>query len=453
MLSSINNISPIDGRYKKYTEQLNAIFSESAFIKHRILIEIKYFIFLLKFNTKEFPYNEKLHKLMDTLYNDTNNEDTNNEDTNNEDTNNEHINNDNINIVKNIENKINHDVKSIEYFLANILKENSHENYVNLLHFGLTSQDINTTAYSISIKDFNDKIFLPEIAKLFDVLTNKITDWNKTVMLGRTHGQPATWTLLGKEFDVFYYKIFNEIKVINEYKFTTKFSGAVGNMTSHKIFAEIDWYTKIDEFIKEFGLERTLITTQIHNYNEFAQYFDILKRICSILIDMCVDIWIYCSFGELKLNKPKEHVGSSIMPHKVNPIEFENAEGNLKIAEMWLEFLSRELCKSRLQRDLTDSTILRNLGVVCGHIIIGIKNITKGLNYLEENKEVIEENLRKNIASMSEIDQHILRKSNNKEGYNTIKQNINNNNKNNYTNKELDQMVKYYKNFILPENS
>ena len=431
MLSSINNISPIDGRYKKSTEQLNTIFSESAFIKHRILIEIKYFLFLLNLNIEEFPYDEKLYKLMATLY--------------------DNINDIDITSVKNIENKINHDVKSIEYFLADILKENNYENYVNLLHFGLTSQDINTTAYSISLKNFNEQIFLPEIEKIFHILSTKINKWNKTIMIGRTHGQPATWTILGKEFDVFYYKIFNELKFINEYKFTTKFSGAVGNMTSHKIFANIDWYEKIDKFINEFVLERTLITTQIHNYNEFAQYFDVLKRICSILIDMCVDIWIYCSFGELKLNKPKEHVGSSIMPHKVNPIEFENAEGNLKIAEMWLEFLSRELCKSRLQRDLTDSTILRNLGVVCGHIIIGIKNITKGLNYLEENKEVIEENLRKNISSMSEIDQHILRKANTNEGYNTIKKNINNKNIN--TDKEIDRLVNYYKNFILPENS
>mgnify|MGYP003705840595 CR=1 FL=1 len=441
MQSSINNISPIDGRYKKITKELNTIFSESAFIKQRLLIEIKYFLFLLNLNIEEFPYDKKLYELMNKLYDNININNTIN------------INN-YINTIKNIENKINHDVKSIEYFLADILKENNYENYVNLLHFGLTSQDINTTAYSISLKDFNEKIFLPEIAILFTALTNKINKWNKTVILGRTHGQPATWTLLGKEFDVFYYKIFNEIKIINKYKFTTKFSGAVGNMTSHKIFAHYDWYEKLNDFINQLGLERTLITTQIHNYNEFAQYFDVLKRICSILIDMCTDIWIYCSFGELKLNKPKEHIGSSIMPHKVNPIEFENAEGNLKIAEMWLEFLSRELSKSRLQRDLTDSTILRNLGVVCGHIIIGIKNITKGFNYLQENKDVIEENLRKNIESMSEIDQHILRKSNKKEGYNTIKQNINNiNNKNNSTDKEIDIMVKYYKNFILPENS
>ena len=191
-----------------------------------------------------------------------------------------------------------------------------------------------------------------------------------------------------------------EYNILQTYVITTKIGGSVGNMTSHKLFAKENWEKLLTQFAAEFGLCRTKYTTQIHNYDEFAYFFDILKRISSILIDMCRDIWLYCSLGELTLDKPKEHVGSSVMPHKVNPIEFENAEGNLKIAEMWLEFLSRELSKSRLQRDLTDSTILRNLGTVFGHLLIGFKNINRGFTFLKENKDKIEKTLLENVSSM-----------------------------------------------------
>ena len=216
-------------------------------------------------------------------------------------------------------------------------------------------------------------------------------------------------------------------------------------MTSHKLFADTNWNLILNNFVEELGLTRTEITTQIHNYNEYSQCFDILKRLCSILIDMCTDIWLYCSYGELILIKPKEHVGSSIMPHKVNPIEFENAEGNLKIAEMWLQFISSELCKSRLQRDLTDSTILRNLGVIFGHILISIDNLSKGFTYLQPDMEKIEEILFNNITSMSEVDQHLLRIENNVNGYNTIK----NKKRKMNNNVEINEKVNYYKKLIL----
>jgi len=329
----IFNISPIDGRYYNLTEDLNILFSEYAFIKQRTIIEIKYFLFLLTIiNTKEFPYDKKLMNFMTNLT--------------------DNIADNHIFEIKKIEGVIWHDVKSIEYFLANQLRDNGFNKYINLLHFGLTSQDTNTMAYSISLLHFNEDLFIPLFLELLENIQKKINEWDEIVIVGRTHGQAATWTLLGKEFNVFVTKLLREYDLLLHYEFTTKIGGAVGNLTSHKILADRDWEDLLNSFVKQFGLKRTNNTTQIHNYNEYAYYFDLLKRICSILIDMCRDIWFYCSLGELTLDKPKEHVGSSIMPHKINPIEFENAEGNLKIAELWLEFLSRELLKSRLQRDL-----------------------------------------------------------------------------------------------------
>ena len=418
----IFNISPIDGRYYNLTEDLNILFSEYAFIKQRTIREIKYFLFLLTIiNTKEFPYNEKLMNFMTNL--------------------NDNITDNHIFEIKKIEGVIWHDVKSIEYFLANQLRENGFNEYINLLHFGLTSQDTNTMAYSISLLHFNEDLFIPLFLELLENIQKKINEWDEIVIVGRTHGQAATWTLLGKEFNVFVTKLLREYDLLLHYEFTTKIGGAVGNLTSHKILADRDWEDLLNSFVKQFGLKRTNNTTQIHNYNEYAYYFDLLKRICSILIDMCRDIWFYCSLGELTLDKPKEHVGSSIMPHKINPIEFENAEGNLKIAELWLEFLSRELLKSRLQRDLTDSTILRNLGTVFGHFLIGLKNIKKGFTFLKANIEKIESNLLQNVSSMSEIEQHLIRKDNTMNGYETIKE------KNNV--EKTSETVKRYKNYIL----
>lgn len=418
------NISPIDGRYNKLTTELNFLFTEYSFIKQRVIIEIRYFLFLLKLNTTPFPNNDKLKDFMINLS--------------------ENIDVHHIKSIKKIERKIHHDVKSIEYFLTKQLREAGFNSYVNLLHFGLTSQDVNTMAYSISLREFKIKILTPLFGKLLLNLQNKIEDWGKIVIVGRTHGQPATWTILGKEFMVFKNKLLREYNILSDYTITTKIGGSVGNMTSHKMFADENWEKLLTEFALEFDLYRTKYTTQIHNYDEFAFFFDILKRICAILIDMCRDIWLYCALGELTLDKPKEHVGSSVMPHKVNPIEFENAEGNLKITEMWLEFLSRELLKSRLQRDLTDSTILRNLGTVFGHLLISLKNINRGFTFLKENREKIEKNLLENVSSMSEVDQHFLRISNECNGYNTRKENNSHQGKTNNP-----AHVEYYKQFIL----
>jgi adenylosuccinate lyase len=420
----ILNISPIDGRYNKLTKELNFIFSEYSFIKQRVIIEIQYFLFLLKLNTPAFPNNDKLKWFMINLS--------------------ENISIHHTTCIKNIEKKIHHDVKSIEYFLTNQLKKEGFDKYINLLHFGLTSQDVNTIAYSISLHKFKNDIFSPLFEILLEKLQNKINDWNNTVIVGRTHGQPATWTILGKEFMVFKNKLLREYNILSNYKITTKIGGCVGNMTSHKMFAPHEnWETLLTEFASQFDLQRTKYTTQIHNYDEFAFFFDILKRICAILIDMCRDIWLYCALGELTLDKPKEHIGSSVMPHKVNPIEFENAEGNLKITEMWLEFLSRELLKSRLQRDLTDSTILRNLGTVFGHMLISLKNINRGFTFLKENKKKIEMNLLENVSSMSEVDQHSLRINNECNGYDTRK---------NHGHDICNNKVEYYKQFILTDS-
>lgn len=397
-------ISPIDGRYNQYTHYYNHHFSEFAFIKHRLIFEIDYFIFLLKSNYLQFPFNNKLLSYMLHLkYS---------------------IKDEHIESIKNIENDIHHDVKSIEYFLADYLKSLEYDKYVNLLHFGLTSQDVNTFAYSYSLKQWYDNIFKDLYNDFITTLKNKSNQWSDIIIIGRTHGQPATWTRLDKEMKVFLYKLNYEFTQLNDYKFTTKLGGSVGNLTSHYLLDNNeDWEFLLSIFLKEnYKLERSEVTTQIHNYNEYGHFFDILKRMSSILIDFCRDIWIYCMNEELVLNKPTSHVGSSIMPHKVNPIEFENAEGNLKITVMWLEFLSRELCQSRLQRDLTDSTILRNLGVVLSHFHIAIKQLIRGISYLEANKERINYVLMNNLNSMSEIEQHKLRLENNVEGYNSIKE-------------------------------
>ena len=358
----MNNLSPLDGRYVKYVEQLKDYFSEKSLIRERLNIEIDYFIFLLKLNTPIFPYLESVESFILSFKN--LNKQT-----------------EYINDIKLIEKKINHDVKAIEYFLANKLKENYFKQYVNLLHFGLTSQDITTTAYSINLKNFHENILLKEIDNIIKNLNILKKQWKNVIIIGRTHGQYATWTKLGKEINVFITRLKKDINMLKNFKFSTKFGGAVGNLTSHRLLINNNWNILLDVFIKDnYNLEREKCTTQIHNYNNYSEYFDCIKRISSTLVDFCVDIWLYCSFEELYLEKPKEHVGSSIMPHKVNPIEFENAEGNFKICSMWCEFMSRELLKSRLQRDLTDSTLLRNIGVLFGHFILAIKKQILELN-------------------------------------------------------------------------
>ena len=399
----MNNLSPLDGRYIKYVEQLKNYFSEKSLIRERLNIEIDYFIFLLTLNTPIFPYLESVKTFILSFKN--LNKQT-----------------EYINDIKLIEKKINHDVKAIEFFLANKLKKNNFEQYVNLLHFGLTSQDITTTAYSINLKNFHENILLKEINNITNNLKFLKKQWENIIIIGRTHGQYATWTKLGKEINVFITRLKKDINMLKNFKFSTKFGGAIGNLTSHRLLINSNWNILLDFFINDnYNLEREKCTTQIHNYNNYSEYFDCIKRICSTLVDFCVDIWLYCSFEELYLEKPKEHVGSSIMPHKVNPIEFENAEGNFKICTMWCEFMSRELLKSRLQRDLTDSTLLRNVGVLFGHFILAIKKTNIGIKYLRVNKKVINKRLNDNLNSMSEIDQHLLRIENKVEGYNSRK--------------------------------
>ena len=415
----MNSLSPLDGRYVKYVEQLKDYFSEKSLIRERLNIEVDYFIFLLRLNTPSFLYLQSVETFILSFKN--LNKQT-----------------EYINEIKIIEQKINHDVKAVEYFLANKLKENNFKQYVNLLHFGLTSQDITTTAYSINLKNFHKNILLKEIDNITNSLNFLKKQWKDFIIIGRTHGQYATWTKLGKEINVFITRLKKDINMLKNFKFSTKFGGTVGNLTSHRLLINNDWNKLLEIFIKNnYNLEREKCTTQIHNYNNYSEYFDCIKRISSTLVDFCVDIWLYCSFEELYLEKPKEHVGSSIMPHKVNPIEFENAEGNFKICTMWCEFMSRELLKSRLQRDLTDSTLLRNIGILFGHFILAIKKTNIGIKYLRVNNDIINKRLNDNLNSMSEIDQHLLRIENKVEGYNSRK---NDNN--------LVRDVKFYKNFL-----
>lgn len=396
-------ISPIDGRYIKYTEPLKKWFSEESMTYTKYLIELDYLNFLLKSNVPAFPYDPKLVNYINELKNLPTKEV--------------------FSSIVDIERRIHHDVKSIEYFIATKLKERDFDNYVNLVHFGLTSQDINTTAYSLSLKNCHEQVIYPTILNWVHQLKTLSNEWKNIVIVGRTHGQVGTWTSLGKEIYVFYDRMLSELYHVQDYQFKTKFGGSMGNSTSHSLLNEnIDWQDKLSKFcMKTYQLARVNYSTQIHNYNEYAQYFDHLKRICGIALDFSMDIWLYCMNNILQLQKPKEHVGSSIMPHKINPIEFENAEGNLKITMMWLNFISTELLTSRLQRDLSDSTILRNIGTILGHFMIAINQLQKGMKWLTLNIPFIERELKENIHSMSEIENHLMRIENKENGYQTIK--------------------------------
>lgn len=396
-------ISPLDSRYANDTKELKKYFTEYQLIKHRYIFELEYFLFLLKKDFKEFPYNKELDILVTNLLNNIDD-------------------NELYKSVKEIERNINHDVKSIEYYINNKLRLNRFNKYTNLVHFGLTSQDVNTSAYSIILKKHN-RYFIFLVGSIIELLREKREKWSKELIIGKTHGQPATWTKLGKEMNVYIERLSYELDKLFGFRFTTKLGGSLGNLTSHKLLSKkIDWVSELDTFcIEKFDLLRESCTTQIHNYNNYSEYFDIVKRICCTLKDLCVDMWLYISNKNIRLEKPSKHVGSSIMPHKVNPIEFENAEGNLKIAIMWCNFISSELLCSRLQRDLTDSTILRNIGVIFGHIVIAINRLLKGIDYCKVNTIYNERMLRDNMDCMSEIENHILRVENSKEGYDTIK--------------------------------
>ena len=388
---SLNAISPIDGRYSSKTENLSNFFSEKALIRYRVLVEIEYFISLTEVEIPGLSnWKSSDNKLIKNIY--------------------EKFSDDDAIKIKNIEKTTNHDVKAVEYFIKEKFNDLGFENYSEYIHFGLTSQDVNNTAIPLSIKDFLPSYYLI-IEDLINELSIKVKEYSGIAMLARTHGQPASPTRLGKEINVFKSRIIEQFNVIKTIPISCKFGGATGNMNAHKVaFPKIDWVNFSNNFAKKLNLKLSYPTTQIEHYDNLARLFDNFKRINNIILDLNKDFWQYISMDYFQQKIIKNEVGSSAMPHKVNPIDFENSEGNISYANAIFEFLSSKLPVSRLQRDLTDSTVLRNIGVPISHTIIGIKSTIKGLNKLVVNKQKITEDLEKNWIVISEAIQTILRR-------------------------------------------
>ena len=393
---SLQAISPIDGRYAEKTSDLIAFFSEEALIKYRVLVEIEYFIALCElplpqlknFPSGLFPDLRNLYLTFGSVEAEQ---------------------------VKEIERTTNHDVKAVEYFIKNAFETLQISEYKEFIHFGLTSQDINNTAIPLSVKDAMQKAYNVELQKLIHKLNTLSHQWENIPLLARTHGQPASPTRLGKELKVFVTRLEEQHKWLKTIPFAAKFGGATGNYNAHKVaYPQFDWKAFATDFVEnKLGLYHSFPTTQIEHYDHFASLFDALKRINTIFIDLNRDIWTYISMDYFKQKIKAGEVGSSAMPHKVNPIDFENSEGNLGIANAIFEHLSAKLPVSRLQRDLTDSTVLRNVGVPFGHTLIAFKSTLKGLDKLLLNDEKIHQDLEQNWAVVAEAIQTILRR----EGY------------------------------------
>ena len=395
-LYALNAISPVDGRYQSKTKELSSYYSEAALIKYRLRVEVEYFISLCELPLPQLEnFDAKLYEPLRKIYLEFSDDDANE--------------------VKEIESITNHDVKAVEYFLKERFDRLKISEYKEFIHFALTSQDINNTATPLLIKESVEDIFLPNYLQMMEKLIELKDEWANIPLLARTHGQAASPTLLGKEIMVFIERLERQMGLLNMVPFSAKFGGATGNFNAHHIaYPEVDWVAFSNEFVEEtLGLNRSQVTTQIEHYDNLAALFDNFKRINTILIDLSRDIWTYISMNYFKQKIKKGEVGSSAMPHKVNPIDFENAEGNLGIANAIYEHLSAKLPISRLQRDLTDSTVLRNVGVPMAHSILGFKSILKGLNKLILNEEAIRADLDDNWAVVAEAIQTILRK----EGY------------------------------------
>ena len=392
--NSINAVSPIDGRYHSQTNFLDAFFSEKALIKFRLEVEVEYFIKLAETDIsqlKEWKKND--NSLLREIYKNFKDSDASK--------------------IKDIEKITNHDVKAVEYFLKEKFKSLGFQKYSEFIHFGLTSQDINNTAIPYSLKKYF-RSYYELIGNLLEELEKKVIEYQDITMLARTHGQPASPTRLGKEFEVFVARIKEQLKHLKEIPFSAKFGGATGNFNAHHLaYPNIDWKKFAESFVDKMGLKLSFPTTQIEHYDNLAAKFDNLKRINSIIIDFNQDMWLYISMDYFKQKIKKGEIGSSAMPHKVNPIDFENSEGNLGIANSLFNHLSLKLPISRLQRDLTDSTVLRNIGVPIAHTIIGINSTLKGINKLLVNTEKISNDLEMNWIIIAEAIQTILRR----EGY------------------------------------
>ncbi len=403
-LNNLTAISPVDGRYRDKTKELANFFSEYGLIRYRVLVEVEYFIALSGLGLKGLNKidDETAGKLRGIYLNFTVRD---------------------AEKVKAFERTTNHDVKAVEYYLKELFDESGLSSRKEFIHFGLTSQDINNTATPLSLKEAVNDAYLPLILKLLSTLDDLARDWEQIPMLARTHGQPASPTRLGKEIRVFTERIDIQLGQLRSLAYPAKFGGATGNFNAHHVaYPEADWAAFANRFVNDtLGLKRSTTTTQIEHYDNLAAIFDNLARINTILIDFCRDIWTYISMEYFRQRILEGEVGSSTMPHKVNPIDFENAEGNLGVANAVLRHLSSKLPVSRLQRDLTDSTVLRNIGVPLGHMLIAIKSLLKGLDKLIVNTEQIENDLNRNWAVVAEAIQTILRREGYPEPYEALK--------------------------------
>ena len=405
LLTALNAISPIDGRYRSKTKNLSTFFSEEALIKYRVRIEIEYFISLCELPLPQLKsFNPSLFEELRSIY--------------------KHFSNEDAIEIKEIENKTNHDVKAVEYFIKKEFDKLEIQNFKEFIHFGLTSQDINNTAIPLSIKNAIESIYIPNLEKIENQLISMANEYKDIPLLARTHGQPASPTRLGKEIEVFIKRLNTQKNMLTKLPFGAKFSGATGNFNAHYVaYPEIDWKTFGKRFVEnKLGLNYSFPTTQIEHYDSFAALCDNMKRINTIFIDLNRDIWQYISMDYFKQKINLNEVGSSAMPHKVNPIDFENSEGNLGVANSIFEFFVRKLPISRLQRDLSDSTVLRNIGVPFGHTIIAFESILNGLSKLVVNTTKIEDDLNSNWAVVAEAIQTILRKEGFPNPYEALKE-------------------------------
>ena len=404
-LNQLTAVSPIDGRYRNKTEEFAPYFSEFGLIKYRVLVEIEYFIALCRLPLPELKsFDQTQYTTLRKIY--------------------EKFSEEEAQRIKNIEKETNHDVKAVEYFLKEKFEKHNFGQFKEFIHFGLTSQDINNTATPLSLMDASKEQLYPQFEKLLEQLNAIVHKWKDIPMLARTHGQPASPTRLGKEIQVFATRLKEQLEGMKTIPFAAKFGGATGNFNAHHVaYPEINWNSFAEEFVNNtLGLKRSFPTTQIEHYDQIAAYFHALERINTILIDLARDIWQYISMNYFKQKIKKGEVGSSAMPHKVNPIDFENAEGNLGISNAFAGHLSSKLPVSRLQRDLTDSTVLRNIGMPLSHSLIAIKSLLKGLDKLTVNEKAINKDLEDNYIVIAEAIQTVLRREGYKNPYELLKE-------------------------------
>lgn len=403
--NSLKAVSPVDGRYSNQSADLAEYFSEFGLIKYRVRVEIEYFIALCELPLEQLKdFNKKLYPSLREIYLKFSDE--------------------NALEIKEIEKTTNHDVKAVEYFIKARFEELNIQEFSEFIHFGLTSQDINNTAIPLSMKEAHDNVIIQNYTNVLNKLREFSTEWAEVSMLAKTHGQPASPTRLGKEIKVFAERVEKQLGMLDQVLYAAKFGGATGNFNAHHVaYPQIDWVAFGNKFVNEtLGLSRSQTTTQIEHYDYLAAYFDNLKRINTILLDFSKDVWQYVSMNYFKQKIKAGEIGSSAMPHKVNPIDFENAEGNLGIANAIFEHFSAKLPISRLQRDLTDSTVLRNVGVPLAHTLIALKSLMKGMNKLELNQAAINQDLEENWAVVAEAIQTILRREGYPKPYEALKE-------------------------------